>query len=160
ACPGGPRVLFCATPIGCPARLAHPDFVRPRVVGLMQDGKSKSAEATPNTPRQELVRERLRSVHLINRLRVWAVSLLFALFLLLGGLRQMPAWMGNHRLFAVYWVITVAVLYWSRFERYALWTGVAIPLLDMPMVFFLQQATLWTSPSASGVAGFTVGFYV
>src|SRR3989442_10961922 len=30
----------------------------------------------------------------------------------------------------------------------------------MPMVFFLQWATFETSPSASGIAGFTVGVYV
>ena len=38
--------------------------------------------------------------------------------------------------------------------------SLAIALVDVPMVFFLQWATLATSPSASGVAGFTVGVYV
>jgi len=58
-------------------------------------------------------------------------------------------------------VVTAAV-YWvgRRFERVAPLTSLAIGFVDMPMVFFLQWATFSTSPSASGIAGFTVGVYV
>jgi len=38
--------------------------------------------------------------------------------------------------------------------------GLAIALVDTPFVFLLQWSTFPTSPSASGVAGFTVGVYV
>jgi len=109
---------------------------------------------------RELTQERIQSARRINLVRFWGVSAFFALFLLLGGVLQLPAWTGNLRIFAVYWVITAAVFGLSRLERVAPYTTLAIALIDMPMVFFLQWATLPTSPSASGVAGFTVGVYV
>src|SRR5262249_23318891 len=89
------------------------------------------------------------------------VSAFFALFLILGGLFRLPAWTGNLHIFAVYWTITLLVFVASRrVERVAHVASLAIALVDMPMVFLLQWATFPTSPSASGVAGFTVGVYV
>ncbi|PYM92899.1 MAG: hypothetical protein DME08_20065 [Candidatus Rokuibacteriota bacterium] len=89
------------------------------------------------------------------------MSAFFALFLVLGGLLRLPAWTGNLDLFAIYWTITVAVYVLSRrVERVARVASLAVAFVDMPMVFFLQWATFPTSPSASGVAGFTVGVYV
>jgi signal transduction histidine kinase/CheY-like chemotaxis protein len=97
----------------------------------------------------------------INLLRLWGVSAFFALFLLLGGLLRLPAWTGNLGLFAVYWAITIAVFVASRrFERLAPFSCLVIALVDTPFVFLLQWSTFPTSPSASGVAGFTVGVYV
>jgi signal transduction histidine kinase len=108
-----------------------------------------------------LAHERVRGMQRINLLRLWGVSAFFVLFLLLGGLLRLPAWTGNLGLFAVYWAITVAVFYGSRrFERLAPLSCLAIPLVDTPFVFLLQWSTFPTSPSASGVAGFTVGVYV
>ncbi len=109
----------------------------------------------------ELAHERVRGMHRINLLRLWGVSAFFALFLVLGGLLQLPAWTGNLELFAVYWAITAAVFWASRrFARLAPLSCLAIALVDTPFVFLLQWSTFPTSPSASGVAGFTVGVYV
>ena len=122
-----------------------------------------TAEATPVAPdalHRELTQERIQSARRINLVRFWGVSAFFALFLFLGGVLELPAWTGNLRIFAVYWVITAAVLGCSRLERVAPHTTLAVALVDMPMVFLLQWATFPTSPSASGVAGFTVGVYV
>jgi signal transduction histidine kinase len=123
-----------------------------------------TAETTPVAPdaalHRELTQERIQSARRINLVRFWGVSVFFALFLLLGGVLQLPAWTGNLGIFAVYWVITAVVFGLSRLERVAPYTTLAVALVDMPMVFFLQWATLPTSPSASGVAGFTVGVYV
>jgi CheY-like chemotaxis protein len=79
----------------------------------------------------------------------------------LGGVLGLSAWTGNLHLFTVYWV-TAAAVYWAswRLPRVAPFTTVAVALLDMPMVFLLQWATFPTSPSVSGVAGFTLGVYV
>ncbi|PWU25554.1 MAG: hypothetical protein C5B48_00740 [Candidatus Rokuibacteriota bacterium] len=109
----------------------------------------------------ELVHERLRSLHTINLVRFSGVTAFFALFLLLGGLLHLPAWTGNLGLFSIYWSVTAAVFWVSRrFTRVAHVTSLAIGLVDIPMVFLLQWATFPTSPSVSGVAGFTVGVYV
>lgn len=117
--------------------------------------------AVPDALHRELTQERIQSARRINAVRVWGVSAFFALFLVLGGLLRLPAWTGNLDLFAIYWAITVVVYVLSRrFERVAWVASLAVALVDMPMVFFLQWATFPTSPSASGVAGFTVGVYV
>ena len=110
---------------------------------------------------RELAQERLRGLRTINLLRVWGVSAFFALFLALGGLLGLPGWTGNLGLFAIYWAIAAAAFLASRrSERVALSSGLVIALVDTPLVFLLQWSTFPTSPSASGVAGFTVGVYV
>jgi len=122
---------------------------------------TEAPAASPDQLARALARERLLSAHHINLLRLWGVSAFFALFVLMGHVLGMPGWTGNLELFAVYWSITAAVFLASRrLERVASASFLAIALLDMPMVFLVQHATLTTSPSASGVAGFTVGVYV
>jgi signal transduction histidine kinase/CheY-like chemotaxis protein len=114
-----------------------------------------------STLHRELAQERLRGLRTINLLRAWGVSAFFALFLVLGGLLRLPAWTGNLGLFAIYWIIAGGAFLASRHsERVALSSGLIIALVDTPLVFLLQWSTFPTSPSASGVAGFTVGVYV
>jgi signal transduction histidine kinase len=122
---------------------------------------SEELPTAPEALSRELARERIQSARRVNLLRLFGVSAFFALFLLLGGILRLPAWTGNFGLFAAYWLVTAA-LYWAgrRASRGARLGSLAIALVDVPMVFFLQWATLPTSPSASGVAGFTVGVYV
>ena len=122
---------------------------------------SSPVAAAPDALSRELGRERTQSVRRINRLRFVGVSAFFALFRVLGGILRLPAWMGNLGYFTVYWLLTAA-LFWAgrRTGRGVRLGSVAIALVDVPMVFLLQWATLATSPSPSGVAGFTVGVYV
>jgi signal transduction histidine kinase/ActR/RegA family two-component response regulator len=110
---------------------------------------------------RELARERTRSARRINLLRLCGVSAFFALFILLGGVLGLPGWSGNLGLFTAYWLLAVAV-FWAgrRLKGAARLSSLAIAVVDVPMVFLLQRATLETSPSASGVAGFTAGVYV
>src|SRR4051812_42878851 len=119
------------------------------------------ASVAPQALHRELGQERIQSARRINLVRFWGVSAFFALFLVLGGILGLPAWTGNVHIFAIYWTIAVAVFWVGvRGGRLAPYTTLAIALVDMPMVFLLQWATFPTSPSASGVAGFTVGVYV
>src|SRR6266581_2060807 len=93
----------------------------------------------PDPLHLELTKERIRSAHRVNLVRVWGVSGFFALFLVLGGLLRLPAWTGNLHLFTIYWTITVAVYVLSRrVERVARVASLAVAFVDMPMVFFLQ----------------------
>ena len=122
------------------------------------------AEETPtavDTLSRALARERVQSARHINLVRVSGVSAFFALFIVLGLVLRLPGWTGNLGLFTAYWLVAVA-LFWAgpRVGGGARLASLAIALVDVPMVFFLQWATLATSPSASGVAGFTVGVYV
>jgi signal transduction histidine kinase len=108
-----------------------------------------------------LARERVQSARHINLVRVCGVSAFFVLFIVLGVVLRLPGWTGNLGLFTAYWLVAAA-LFWAgrRGSGGARLASLAIALVDVPMVFVLQWATLATSPSASGVAGFTVGVYV
>src|SRR5262249_4719572 len=116
---------------------------------------------SPDALSRELARERIQSAQRINLLRFWDDSAFFALFLLLGGLLRLPGWTGNLGLFAAYWVVTLVLFLAARRSvEVARFGTLALALVDIPMVFLLQWATFPTSPSVSGVAGFTVGVYV
>src|SRR5262249_36593451 len=141
---------------GAPAEQWSADALRYNFV-MMPTGTAVSPDALS----RELARERIQGAHRINLLRFWGVSAFFALFLLLGGLLRLPAWTGNLGLFAVYWAVTFGVfLIARRSDRVARYGTLAIAVLDVPVVFLLQWQTFPTSPSVSGVAGFTVGVYV
>src|SRR5262252_9361852 len=94
-------------------------------------------DSTPNALSRELAGERIQSARRISALRLFGVSAFFALFLVLGGLLRIPAWMGNLGLFAVYWLIALWV-FWAgrRSSRVARLANLTIPLIDVPMVFF------------------------
>src|SRR5262245_54793176 len=109
--------------------------------------------ASPDALSRELARERVQSAQRIHLLSFWGVSAFFALFLLLGGFLRLPAWTGNLGLFAVYWVVTFALfLAARRSDQVARFGTLAIAVVDVPLVFFLQWETFPTSPSVSGVA--------
>ncbi len=119
------------------------------------------AVATPDALHREFARERAQSARRVNLLRFAGVSAFFLLFLVLGGLLKHPAWTGNFEYFAAYWTLSAVVFFAGRrSDRFAANGSLTIALVDVPMVFVLQWATLPGSPSPSGVAGFTVGVYV
>jgi hypothetical protein len=132
-------------------------------MAFMSDGTGSTPAApfAPGALHRALARERLQSTHLVNRLRLWGVSAFFALFLLLGGVLGLHGWTGNLGLFAVYWSIALGVWWVSRrFERVVRSATLALAFVAAPLVFLLQLATLHSSPSASGVAGFTLSLFV
>jgi signal transduction histidine kinase len=127
----------------------------------MEFGRLALVGAIRETLHRELGLERIQSARRVNAIRLWGVSAFFTLFLILGGWLRLPAWLGNLDLFAFYWSVALGVFAASRrFEPLARFATLAVALLDMPMVYLVQRATLETSPSASGVAGFTIGVYV
>ncbi|HYE93334.1 MAG TPA: ATP-binding protein, partial [Terriglobales bacterium] len=110
---------------------------------------------------RHLTDERIRNADRINLVRLAGLSAFFALSLGFGVLAGRPEWRGNLALYAAYWAAAVAVaIVTRRVPRLGACAGLAITLVDVPMVFFLQSAALASSPSPSGVAGFTVGVYV
>ncbi|HZH03295.1 MAG TPA: response regulator, partial [Myxococcaceae bacterium] len=72
-----------------------------------------------------------------------------------------PEWQADLTALAVYWVAAgVLAVGTIRFRWHWRVTSLAICLLDMPWVFWLQRASLPHSPSPSSVAGFTLGLFV
>jgi adenylate cyclase len=109
-----------------------------------------------------LATERTRTAQLFNRFRFVGVSAFFALTLLMGVVLKSPSWVNNDWiLFAAYWVASGALLSLGvRSEAVARWSGLSIPLMDMPAVFFLVSATLVSRENAGFVVGGAAGLYV
>jgi signal transduction histidine kinase len=107
-----------------------------------------------------LADERRKQARRINAIRFAGVSGFFVLALVMDIGLGAPAWHGDLHLFAAYWLATALLFFLvRRFDRLAGLATFAIAFVDVPVVFFLQLATFPTSPSTSGVAGFTVGIY-
>src|SRR4029077_7114878 len=109
-----------------------------------------------------LAGERVRTARLFNLLRFVGVSAFFALTILMGAVLKDPEWVANDwTLFTVYWVASGAVLWLgARSERVARWSGLGIPLLDMPAVFLLQSGALLGRANAGFIVGGSEAFYV
>ena len=54
-------------------------------------------------------------------------------------------------------LLFIGVRAWARAAQ---WAGVAVALIDVPMVFAAQWISIPVSPSPGGVAGFTLGIFV
>jgi hypothetical protein len=109
-----------------------------------------------------LATERTRTARLFNLFRFVGVSAFFALTLLMGVVLENPGWVNNDWiLFAAYWVAS-GVLLWLgvRSEAVARWSGLSIPLMDMPAVFLLMSATLVNRENSGFVVGGAAGLYV
>jgi very-short-patch-repair endonuclease len=104
--------------------------------------------------------EQARHLDRVNQLRFAGASAFFSLFVILGVVLRLAAWQANLSLFFAYWIFSGAVVLGThRFGFVRRISGLAVALLDMPIVFFLQLSTFPYS-DANGVAGFTIGIYV
>jgi len=105
--------------------------------------------------------ERRLNVQRLGFLSFIAVSVFFALFLLLGVVLGIPYWAGILRLFGVYWLL-VGAFYWlgRRAPRVARHGALSIPLLHMPMIFLLISGFFERDPDPIGPAAFAVGFFI
>jgi adenylate cyclase len=111
--------------------------------------------------RAEISMARARSAREINLLRFLAVSLFLVLSLALGVGVGLPRWQGSLPLFAVYWVLAAAALEGSRrSQRVSRVASLAIPCVDMPMVFLLQWQSLANVPDPRATAAFSVAIFV
>ena len=108
-----------------------------------------------------LTAERVRNARGGHLIRFIGVSLFFALMLFLAFFLQVPYWRNTAAILAAYWMIA-SLLLWivRRWEWLALWSGVAIPFVDMPMVFLVIRDFFPREPRASGPAAFATGLYV
>lgn len=105
--------------------------------------------------------EQLAYARSIVLIRLIGVSSFFLLFVALGQVLGLRSWQGNLTFFAPYWVLTVALSVASFRSREVLrYAGVALAVLDAPMIFGLQYATFDTTPNPAAVAGYTMGVYV
>lgn len=90
-----------------------------------------------------LAAERLRIARLFGLFRFAGVSAFLALVAFTAFVLGSPDWQPNWFIFLVYWVAAGATwLAGRRADAIARWTGLAIPLVDMPIVTILQWSAL------------------
>jgi len=108
-----------------------------------------------------LAAERLQNLRRANLLRCLGVSALLALQLFVGRVLRWSNWQGDVTPFVAYWVASgVLLAIGMRSERALRASGLAIVVVDMPAVFFLQQHFSFSVAEARGQAGFTLGIFV
>ena len=108
-----------------------------------------------------LADERLQNLRRANVLRFLGVSALLALQLFVGRVLRWSNWQGDVTPFVAYWAASGVLLAAGLRSTWALGaSGLAIVVVDMPAVFFLQQHFAFSVAEARGQAGFTLGIYV
>jgi adenylate cyclase len=108
-----------------------------------------------------LAAERVRTARLFNLFRFAGVSAFFALSLLMGLVLRNPDWVSDWTLFTAYWLAAGALVWLGRRSATAAdWSGLSIPLVDMPAVFLLTSATLDARMNVGFIVGGTASLYV
>ncbi len=108
-----------------------------------------------------LQQERLKNARRVNLLRFRAVSLFLAANATVIILQGSPASVSRFPPLICYWLIATAIWLASRSStRLARFGSIGIPVVDMPVVFWLQYSALATTSSKVALAEITVGVYV
>ena len=110
---------------------------------------------------QALEAQRRRTARVLAQVRVAGVAAALALGLFRTYAASEQDWrvllpiLGGYGAGAL--LLFVGVRGWARAAQ---WAGVAVALIDVPMVFAAQWMSIPVSPSPGGVAGFTLGIFV
>jgi adenylate cyclase len=104
--------------------------------------------------------QRVSTARRLATVRLVGVGAAFVLCLALSRAGHLD-WADSARVFGGYALASLALwLAMRASERAAGWSGVAVALVDVPMVVWSQWVSLPLSPSPGGVAGFTLGILV
>jgi adenylate cyclase len=108
-----------------------------------------------------LDRERRRNVRRVCLIRFGAVSCFEILSLGFGLGSGLAGWRAMLPAMSLYWLgsAALAVAVWRRPGGHR-WAGLGPALLDAPMVYWIQSASMASSHSAEGVAGFALALFV
>jgi adenylate cyclase len=124
---------------------------------------SAHADAAETGPlvRRALEAQRVRTARALALVRLGGVSLGLLLALYLGYGTRQTDWQVNVPILGIY-AGCALLLYVAarRSEVGAQFAGLAVAIVDAPMVFWLQWMSVPVSPSPGGVAGFTLGLFV
>jgi len=99
-----------------------------------------SSDVTSEAFQRALRAERRRNSRIGMWVRFISVSLFLGLVLFCGVILDLPAWQGHLRILLPYWLLSVGLLVLSGRSEWLLeYGGIAIALLDMPVVFLLLR---------------------
>jgi adenylate cyclase len=106
-------------------------------------------------------REKLRNAKRLNLLRLVAAGVFLLIHLIFGLALHNAAWVVNIPALGLYMLAAGAVLAAGvRSPRVARVSSLAVPFVDMPMVFILQSAVMPTGLEGADVSGRGLGLYV
>ena len=107
-----------------------------------------------------LAAERLHNARRLAWFRLLGVSGFFVLTVVAGWMID-PTWLRSVRLFAVYWLIALGLVWVSHRRTTPPRTaGLEVALVDVPMVFLLQFGLLTGGIADRGIAGFSAGLFL
>ncbi|PZR14428.1 MAG: hypothetical protein DI536_10235 [Archangium gephyra] len=110
--------------------------------------------------RRALLAERLLNARRTHLVRALALGFFVGLFLLLNVVRGDAAWNTDFTaLFAWAGLGALFVVGSRSNDRVGEWLVLAPAIVDMPFIYWLQRAQYPTTPSPSGVAGFSMGLF-
>src|SRR5262245_55628070 len=104
-----------------------------------------------------LANERALSGRRVAVIRLGAGSLVFAVCVYFGLIQGDYGWRVYLELFGIYLAVALLLVLVSRRSGMAArWLGLAVILIDVPIVYWLQRLAMPASPFPAGVAGFTL----
>ncbi len=110
--------------------------------------------------RRVLLAERLLNARRTHLVRAWALAFFVGLFVVLNVLRGDAAWNTDFRALFVWLGLAVCFVVVARkSDALGEWLVLAPALVDMPFIYWVQRAQYPTTPSPSGVAGFSMGLF-
>jgi adenylate cyclase len=118
------------------------------------------ADKTAGLLHRALDRERRRNARWLGAIRLAGVSSVFAVSLWLGLGQGQSDWRLIVPLFGFYTLAGagLALVAWRRPALHRV-AGLGLALVDVPMVFWIQSASLPVSPSPAGTASFALGLF-
>ena len=118
------------------------------------------ADKTAGILHRALDRERRRNAGWLCAIRLAGVGAVFAVSLWLGLGEGQSDWRLIVPLFGFYTLLAaaLAVVAWRRPALHRV-AGLGLALVDVPMVFWIQSASLPVSPSPAGTASFALGLF-
>jgi adenylate cyclase len=118
------------------------------------------ADKTAGILYRALDKERRRNARWLCSIRLAAVGAVFLIALWFGLGQGQGDWRMIVPLFAFYTLLSaaLALVAWRRPALHRL-AGLGLALVDVPMAFWIQRASLPVSPSAAGTASFALGLF-
>ncbi len=107
-----------------------------------------------------LDKERRRNALWLCSIRLAGVGAVFALSLRYGLFGGLSDWRAVLPQFGLYFTLSagLALAAWKRPSLHRI-TGMGLALVDVPLVYWIQSASLSVSPSPAGTASFALGLY-
>lgn len=125
------------------------------------DRSPSSASLPRGVLEQALAIERLRNARQLNAVRLIGVTLFLLLHLAWDARPDPNSERAVHGILALYWLLSLGLfLGGRRWDVVARLSSLAVPFLDMPVVYWIQYTGLGVSTNPRAVANFTLGIHV